>query len=420
MNALPILASLLLQAGAQPPLQSEPTGQVLVPAAGEALERALAELGAGTRPAAVAERIAKLGPEVAPAIHHALAELHRPADDGRNVAGPRHDVLQAAARRLGRGAFSSFWGQAAVATGWEPRLATIELVGLVGNATDLRIALLATAPMAPGGEIDARVGPALAEAAGVLVGRDRAALPALRPAILGSSPELASRLVMALGHAEDPRAPQLLVDLLGFDARLDLPVLSELGGCTGAARRNQAESWAERVRPYLDREDRQLVRAAARALGALEDAASVEALVELSARPDRGVSTEAFAALRRISGLSFPDRADRWRSWLAAEREWQRTRAPALLEALRNSEVARVCAALTELSLHPLDRRRQVPLVASFLEHENPRVRVEACRTLRILGPELAREALERATGDRAPSVAAAAASALGREPGVE
>jgi HEAT repeat protein len=373
------------------------------------LELALDELDSGAAREQVVSRIRGLGEAVAP---EALDLLAHELLSGPESGSDRARVLLAAAPGLGRAAFAPLWTPALASEEPGARLAAIRLIGATGGASDLSQAIesLASEPDARGTEM-------LEEAAVALLTRQPGALSDVRSEICRAPVELADRLIRAAARTPGELVPVMLVDLLGIESRLDLPLLSQLASWI---RRHQPildESWAPRVRPFLGSGQREVVRAALDALAALADSASLEDFLDLSEQDDVGLSRAAFAALRAVSGMNLPDRTERWRSWLAAERHWQETRAPRLVATLRGADEAGICSALRELAQHRIDRHRQARLAERLLDHPGQNVRIEACRMLAAVGPGPAREALERVTEDPVPAVASAAREALGLQP---
>ena len=383
------------------------------------LVRELATLQGGERAWDVAQRLAAIGPRAAEAVLAALARTAVAAHDAELARQPEPLVLGArereallmSAHQIGRPAFATLWSEAAASSDASLRCAVIELVGVVGDGEDLRVALTAASP-ADGERADPRAVEALEEAALALVNRDSMNRSPFRAAILSAPPELATRLIRAVARGGDRRALDFLGDLLGFDARLDLPLLSQIAALARTLDSVEARQ-GERLYGYLANKDRQLARAAAVALGELGDVGALDLLLDASAASDRGLSGAAFRALEQVTAMKLPHRTERWRSWLASEREWKQLRYPQLTRDLTSSSAPRIAAALREFAAHPLEREHLAVLVTPFVDHEDTGVRLAACRTLQALGPAYARLALERATSDADPQVAAAASAAL-------
>jgi len=403
----------------------------------------LASLQPGQRPESVARRIAGL-PGAPELVLEALSREKLPAAPGSGRTDPLpldehlRAALRASARPIGRQAFLGPWAQAAGSGDEHRRIAVIELVGDLGAAADLPLALRASAPTAGESRPSSGIGEALEHAAEQLLARDRRTLPALRPAILSSPAELASRLIRVAGSHPDERTLPLLEGMLGFDARLDLPLIStmervartvltpavEASEPGGESPDTDVDDGLEggrlslRVREYLNHTDRQLVRAAALCLAALQDEGSLDALLELGASSDPGLSGAAFLSLERLSGMTLPRRIDRWQAWAEAERTWTRERAPEVMECLQGSDhpLPQMLAALRELSQHRLGRRRYAEALVPLLDHHDPRLQTQVCRTLAALGTLASPRAFDRlqelAQGSR-PEVAEAARTAL-------
>jgi len=377
--------------------------------------RLAAELGAlarGVAPEVVGPRVAELG---SPAlVFDALGLQELPLEEGALALGPReHAALLEGARRLGRAAFQELWSAAASASDAARRRTAIELVGLCGKTADLATALQAAAPAEEGAGLDTAALALLEEAAGRLLAREREALEALRPAIVNGSPETSGYLIRALGRAPDERTLGFLVRLMGYDRSLELPALSEIAHTARQLAPPFEENLRASVRERLSSDDRQVVRMAVVALAELWDEEALPALIELCAGSDQALAAAAFVALERTTGLAFPRRPERWSSWFRSEQQWLDGEGARLPEQLESLEVARVLAALRGLAGHRLGREHFAQLVAGLLEHEDARVRREACRTLGTLGCPSAREPLEKTLSDPDADVVAAAQVAL-------
>jgi len=375
----------------------------------------LAGLERGLAPERAVQRIHALGSPSAGVLFDALSRDELPRTEGALVLGEReHEVLLEGAGRIGRDAFAPLWREAATDADARRRRTAIELVGRAGRPADLEIAIQAATPSADVEgdlEVDPAALPALETATSRLLTRDPGALRALRPAILHASPELSGYLIRAVGPTPDERA--FLGDLLGLDAGLDLPLLSQLARVTRGQPPPFDEGLVTHVRAYLAEPDRQLARAAAMALAELQDEEALPHLLELAQGSDSALAGAAFLAMERTTGLSLPRRGERWRSWLADEQRWlagEGARVPSLL---KGNDVQRILETLREVARHRLGRQRLAPAVAQLLHHGDRLVRMEACRTLEALATPVARAALEEVRADRDAGVAAAAGRAL-------
>ena len=383
----------------------------------ELLTRLAAELGRlerGVAPDVVGQPLATLFAGSPARMFDALSSSELSFADGRVLTlGERERAaLLEGARRLGRAALVGPWTTGAGGTAAQRRTA-IELVGLCGHATDLETALRAATPAVTNESGDPEAMRLLEEAAARLLARAPDMLVVLRPAILHSAPAVSGHLIRSLGHAPDEGTLEFLEELLAFDERLELPLLSEIERVARRSAPPFDEDLCARVGSYLRSPDRQLVRTAATTLAVLRDEAALPALLELCANPDAALSAAAFLALERTTGLSLPRRAERWRSWFQAEQRWLREESPRVCSALWSDEVPQVLAALRTLGGHRLERRRFAHAVVPLLEHASAAVRGQTCRTLSALGSSEMRDAIERLLRDADASVSAAAREAL-------
>lgn len=393
-----------------------------VPAAGSlqgstAPSASLARVLSAGGPAA-AEKVAALGPDVAPSVLALLASGVLVLEDGSHpLTDQGRAALLSGAERIGRDPFVRLWKAAAASQDEPTRRATIEMIGAFGDADDLATAVLAAAPETSPGTSEARLEPALVQvltgAVSALLDRHPALLGDLRARILHSRSDLAGYLIRAAGTTSSAARLAFLGELLGFDPSLDAGILSQMARVARDLFPPFDDYLCLRVRAYLVRDDRQLARAAAIALAELEDADAVEDLLELAASSDPALSDASFLALERTSALQLPRRIERWRSWFEVERAWYARRAQPLSVDVARGSAPQILSALREIAAHRLHRHELAAVVAAALAHGDPRVRIEACRTLGSLASNAALEDLTAALEDPDPGVSAAAAETL-------
>ncbi len=359
---------------------------------------------------AAEEEIAALGPEIGPAVLALLASGE--LDSGVSLDHRCRAVLLSAAGRLGREPFASSWGQAALSTDGRMRRAAIELIGATGSAADLASAVQAATPPTPGQRLDPAHTGALEDAVDALLDRDPEALLTLRASILHSSPDLAGHLIRGAARDGSEKRLHFLGELLGFTPGMDACLFSHLACLARELDPPFEDDLCLRVRSYLVSGDRQLVRGALAVLAELEDPEAIEELLELAATPDAVLSEASYLALERTCALALPRRVERWRAWHASERDWFARRASHLPRELGRS-APEVVATLREIAAHRLRRHELASLVMPLLGHQDPRLRLEACRTLEGLASATASEALSAALEDPDPAVRAAAGEAL-------
>jgi HEAT repeat protein len=371
----------------------------------------LDSLNQGIAPEAVARHLQALG---AAPILAALSRDELPLAQGVLVLGERErSCLLGGARLLGRAPFGSLWQESVSSPDPRARLATVELIGILGGASDLPLAILAVTPAADTDRLLPGASSTLEHAADELLRREPTTLGSLRATIAHTPPCLADALIRAIANRGGAEGLASLVDLLGRSTSLDLSLLSQIARVSGALKPPFPAAQCARVRAYLDDADRQLVRAAAMTLAQLQDPEAVPALLRLASQEDAVLSGAAFLALERITALDLPRRAERWQAWFAAELAWRRDHGQEVLAALRSQHPLEVVAALRTLAQHRLDRPSLAACAADCLKHADQRVRAEACRTLAQLRYAPAVEGLDARLDDPSPQVVAAATQAL-------
>ncbi len=248
---------------------------------------------------------------------------------------------------------------------------------------------------------------------------DRRAVPALVAAINDDDPEVREAVTEALGEFEDLRAVGAL------QSRLDDPVPSvRKSALQGLSRFDREHAQASWFRPWLSDRDADARATAARALGELEDKASVGALVGLLADPSSDVRQAAVSALGEfhdpasvealVRAVGDADASVREQA-LNALHEFELTTAPAqVLTALDDSE-PEIRASAARLVGQMGDRRGVGPLRGLLVDADKD-VRGAAVEALSEIRDPAAIEALVGALKSSDPVVRKAAAEALGQK----
>jgi HEAT repeat protein len=319
--------------------------------------------------------------------------------DCARVAG-RADVLPLAHAMLAKGDVAA-------------RAAAIRLIGAVGDARDLEN-LLGRALDDAEEALDRRLCDALAWAAGEILGRDEYAFVYVSARWRSLREPLLEPLILAMRAAPGAAALHFLAEVIQWRAAhacQALAIVQEIGrshdpGADGEARR--------RIRPLLDRSRDGLCRAAALALGALEDHASIPELIALL-EADGGLRANAHWALRRITGLSLPASPQAWRSWHRLESTWLEQAGSEAFLRLGSDDSREVADAIRSISEHPLAREDLATNLVELLDSDEPAIRTLACLFIPDLGDARALPVLLALLEDGDPDVSAAALDALRR-----
>ena len=138
----------------------------------------------------------------------------------------------------------------------------------------------------------------------------------------------------------------------------------------------------EKLRLLLDSERARLRKQAALALGKLQDIESVETLIEFLDDENRGVSGNAYWALKNITGLRFPPESQRWKIWWKNESENALEKRRQLLLTLRTGSRKEMLGALRDAGKIRLGKKEVVGILVDFLEHGDPEIRKLSCLSL--------------------------------------
>jgi len=296
-----------------------------------------------------------------------------------------------------------------------PRADALRVFGAVGDGRDVSLLCRSIAPVSANGDVDPALAPPFREAVAAILRRDITALFGVQ-SLLRNLPA-ASRLCMVHALADLATAPALgiLSQRLGMEPLEDAILLNEIARAARSVPLPVEPAVLESLRPHLRSENPILVRAAADAVGGLEDVESITDLIELLAHADSGVRQVAHAALCRITGVSFPPDGPRWRAWRDGEAKWFEKVAPHWIEDFLTGANLEKARAIAELSQHPLFRSEIAAVLQRSLLGEPDSIRRLGIGALRQLGAASATPFLEICAEDSDPAIAAEAKAALER-----
>jgi hypothetical protein len=293
------------------------------------------------------------------------------------------------------------------------RRLAVRVLGAGGRGADLPLLAKIAEPEEDGGLLERTFGETFEAAVTALTSRDPNAGSDLKRTALATTIGVRRSMAHGLGGVGGARALEELAALLNFDEALDPTLLAEIAGAARSAPQPFEEGVLQQVRNCLANDEPQIVAAAANALGALEDQASVDGLVELLGHETTCVRGNAHRALKEICGVNFPAERARWEPWLAEERAWFVERAPEAIAGLAAQNSMTLVAALSEIGMQRLHRRELAEEVLAVLERDDPEERTLACQTLGQLGSRASLPHLVLALEDPVAEVSAAAWAAI-------
>jgi HEAT repeat protein len=271
----------------------------------------------------------------------------------------------------------------------------VRLLGAVGDRRELP-RLCRTARPNPDEFVDGELTDAFEAAATEILKRDEIA-PRTAHDLLRAEPESVRwSLGRALANAASEPALEVLAAELGAHPEDDVFVLDLLTRSCASIRSPIPESIVLPVRPYLGRGEPACAAGAARCLGAMEDAGSLEELIGLLRNGDPLVVPAAHAALVSITNVGLLPDAGRWEHWLAEETAWFRDEFPGLCLDLHSESAAVAFQAISRMAAHPAYRREIADALTLRLEDRPAAIRKLACSALRQLGARTAVPSLER------------------------
>lgn len=230
-----------------------------------------------------------------------------------------------------------------------------------------------------------------------------------------SSGSAQSAVVLGMRAGKPERFMDFLLD------RLDEPEAphAELATAIGAlGARSEVDARRALVDRILSRIDSigegPLEVALIRALGRIGEDAAVEALVVLiEGSETKATRREAWNAAKRITHTTLPNDGRVWNEWLRSQRAWYDSEAFDLMDSALSVDAAHATQGLRLLGMRPIGRTQFSEIALRALDHYDPRVRVEACRTIDRLDQVFAVESLLEVLEDPEPEVQKAARLAL-------
>jgi hypothetical protein len=292
---------------------------------------------------------------------------------------------------------------------------TIEVWGLLGGVKELDEALwlAETAIDEETGELPKRVEKTLVPAVADILGRVPEAFFATRSSWHGWPTPILEAVLFALGEARDPRALEMLGDVMAFDRDMRELCLSQVRLVGRSAFADVNQRVVDIASSYLDVEQPSLCRTASLALGELQADEAIPELIQLLDHDEHGLSENAHWALRKITGMRFHNDPGMWTVWYREEMRWFQESARDVYAKLGSRVRHEAMAAIREVSRHTLNRHELARELARVLYHPYTDCRVKACEGLVRLGSTDVLPDLVYALGDREERVAAAAHAAL-------
>jgi hypothetical protein len=152
---------------------------------------------------------------------------------------------------------------------------------------------------------------------------------------------------------------------------------------------------------------------AATASQALGDHGAVPDLIVLLEDGRGNVRRAAHDALRHVTGLRLPPRAEPWLAWLDESMAWWDERADVCRVAFVSGTAAEAAAALDEAGRQRLYLDELVPLLALAARRPEPGLAARACDVIAVLPARTARAALLALASERNRALADQARLAL-------
>lgn len=228
-----------------------------------------------------------------------------------------------------------------------------------------------------------------------------------------SHPDLKPLVVRALGNVDTESSFRTLSNLLGLTHRLDLFILTTMGRVAHNSTLPADERVLGRVREYKASTNPALICEALLILGRIEDAGSVETMIEHLGHEDTNVRKAAHWSLKRMSGLNLRAEAKRWRMWHKDEAEWWNDHSQKVFNWLRSHSVLERKRGIAVISKRHLMRHELALKLVPLLRDPEESVAAQAARALSILNSPRAIPGLREVLEHPSELVRTSAANAL-------
>jgi HEAT repeat protein len=292
------------------------------------------------------------------------------------------------------------------------RMAAISVLGAIGNEGDIeRMGQLA--PLDESGELTSASRPVLREAWARVIRRTPRSYDFVASGLHEMPPALTQEMLEALSDVGDGRALAIFFQAARSrpaQARTAVALVPLLSPSSDVSVSLEFAAW---LRGQIDPARTEWTRAVFNALGTLDEGNAVMEILPSLESEELPVRESALAALRKISGLALPCDKKRWQSWYGEEIRWLGDARALRAQRLQERRAADVVGLLREYGQHRLFKSDLAADLAPFLDHPDPAVRALTCETLGRIGSQAALRNILPLLDDSAPTVSAAARSAL-------
>lgn len=313
-----------------------------------------------------------------PEVGEVVASEWWGGDPGRIPAAAAAGLRQCSERRVVRGLLE--WLEEDRAPG--EVLSVVRLIGEIGatSAVDLVLDLASLF-----GRAQLRSHPVrrvFTTALGRLLDEDALSLQTIQDDVGDYNIDVLELLADALERADEPDSLFLVVQLFGFDRRLDVRLIAVAGSIASRYPWRVQFDIKPFLRRQLDSHDGALREAAVHSLAKLGDPESFPRFTELLDDNDPKIQRAASWALKELTGNHLQRHREAWNSWYDAELERFAVNLEACDRKLDDSRAAVALDAMRLLGQHKLFRHEVVTIIAEALRHPEPEIIVTACQTL--------------------------------------
>ena len=301
----------------------------------------------------------------------------------------------------------------------EPRIqfraVGVDLIGEVGDATDVRLAVDLARPLRDGHRVLPRMIRKRFERALVsILDRDAGGFPRVGSLFGQIHVGLQSTVADAVSRFSNELALETVAGMLGRARGLDAHLLTAISRIAPLVALPIDAGVRANVRAFLFHVDEEVVRTAIRAVGLLEDFDALPVLIEGLADAESEDSDRIHRALMNLTGLGLRNDAVQWEKWYDNEQRWWDEESATITEDLRSGSDLLTTRAIGSLAGRRLRRHAVAEILQEVVSRPEPAIASLACHALSELGSPVAIPALIEAMTHSDEQVREAAWRALG------
>jgi len=330
----------------------------------------------------LADRIKALGADVLPvAVDALIRQQVQVAGAAQALDADVHDALLGTLTVFGDDKLDEVLAEVVAREDFRSRETVLHVLAEHGNSQDLDLLFASVTPIGEQGR-SSDLERTYRDSLKAILQRDPGTFAELQGQWSDIDSDTRSDTIRAIGKAGERAGLDLLTDVLPWESENRVTVLTEITRLAPSARVRPPSRLVDQLRSEASVANEETSPSAALALGKLRESTAVPDLIELMRGDHRGTTSNAYWALKEITGLSMPQAPERWQTWYENELDWYDEECKSLFNALQSAEANVVIEAVRSLSTHTLFRDEIAWRIADALSHPEPSVRAYAAVAL--------------------------------------